>query len=74
MEIPQLWVCRTGPFTHSSRSQMECMLGWANSEPWFWAWVGAKLVNPPAVLHPHHQGPGEGWSQLSQVSLTASEG
>lgn len=29
---------------------------WTNSEPWFWHWVGAELVSPPALLCPCHLG------------------
>ena len=31
------------------------MLGWANSEPWIWAWMVAELVSPPALQHPPQQ-------------------
>lgn len=27
-------------------------MGWANSQPWFWTWVGAGQFSPPAFLHP----------------------
>ena len=54
MELLQLCVCRTGPFTCSSSSHMGWILGWANIQPWS---VGsAALVIPPALPCSHHQG------------------
>jgi hypothetical protein len=44
----------------------EVGVGWANSEPWIWAWVVAELIIPAALLHPHHQG------ELSNTSLASS--
>ena len=37
------------PFYMSQAFQMTDILGWANSEPWIWAWVEAELVNLPAL-------------------------
>lgn len=37
MEILQLWINRTGPFTCPNHSQKISILGCAKSEPWIWA-------------------------------------
>lgn len=35
---------------------MRWMLGWFNSQPWFWAWMVAGLVSLAAFLHLPHPG------------------
>jgi hypothetical protein len=55
-QILQLWISRTGPFTHPNHSHMIQIWEWANSEPWIWVWVAAELVSTRLpVLYPHHQ-------------------
>lgn len=41
-------------------------MGWANSEPWFWVWLVAGLVSPPALPCPLHQG------DVSSIALVSS--
>lgn len=43
-EILQLSFCRTGPFLHSSRSEMGQLLGWANPRLRMRVWVVADRV------------------------------
>jgi hypothetical protein len=64
MEILQLWVSRTDPYTCSKNSQMVQVLKWANSKPWIWAWVIGELVSPWALSYPHQQ------SKLSRTAVT----
>ena len=56
MKILQLWNSRSGPFTNPNHLQTILILGWANSEPWIWAWVAAELVSKLAFPYLHHQG------------------
>lgn len=52
--ILQLWVCRTGPFIHSSSSQIGYMWGRPTQSP-SWVWVETELASLPALLCPCHQ-------------------
>ena len=55
IEILQLWIGRTVPFTHLKNSQMMQMLGWASSKPWTWTWVVAELLSLLTLPYRHHQ-------------------
>jgi hypothetical protein len=70
MEILQLWICNTGPFTYSSIID----IGWANTKPWTWAWVVSELVSPPALPHPHHQGKLSSTAPARSPNPAASKG
>jgi hypothetical protein len=48
-------------------------VGWANSEPWVWAWVSAE-VSPPALLHPHYRGELSSTAPASSPNATAGKG
>ena len=65
MEILQLWICRTCPFTFPAVKGYTSE--WVNSESWIWAWVVAELLSltalptstsrrsspaPPQLTHP----------------------
>ena len=55
-EILQLWISRTGHSLCPCRSQMMEILGWADSEPWIWAWVVAGCSACESLTYPHQQG------------------
>lgn len=62
IEILQLCIGRTGPFTCSNSSQMMKIWGWANSKPWIPDWVLAELVISLDLPYLHQKG------QLSSVA------